>query len=255
MNPAALSLGQYVPAESPVHRLDPRAKFLCLLPLVLGAFAAGTGPRLAWWALVLSGIAALARLPWRALLRSARPLFLLTGLAFVFNAAALLGEAPLLRALTQGGAAALRLLLAMSLAMLLPLTTAPLDLADGLEAMLRPLSRLGLPGQECAMMAGMTLRFIPLLMEETNRIAKAQLSRGARLDQGGPLRRMMAFIPVIVPLFVILFRRADETALAMEARGYAGGVGRTRRRPLRWKKSDTTAAILCASCACLAALL
>jgi len=94
------------------------------------------------------------------------------------------------------------------------------------------------------MMMGVALRFLPLLMEETDRIVKAQISRGARLDQGGPVRRMRAFLPVIVPLFIIVFRRADELALAMEARGYRGGEGRTRKCPLVWKKSDTNATIL-----------
>jgi energy-coupling factor transport system permease protein len=93
------------------------------------------------------------------------------------------------------------------------------------------------------MMMNVALRFIPLLMDEADRIVKAQLSRGARLDQGSGVRRMMAFFPVVVPLFVIIFKRAEELALAMEARGYRGGEGRTRRRPLRWKKSDTGATI------------
>ena len=139
--------------------------------------------------------------------------------------------------------------------MRLPLTTAPLELADGLERLLHPLARFGFPAHECAMMVGVALRFIPLLMEETDRIIRAQLSRGARLDQGGLVRRVMAFFSVLIPLFVIVFRRADEMALAMEARGYRGGEGRTRRCPLAWKTSDTCAAALtvCAVALLLAA--
>jgi len=108
------------------------------------------------------------------------------------------------------------------------------------------------------MMMGVALRFLPLLMEETDRIVKAQISRGARLDQGNIVRRMRAFLPVIIPLFIVVFKRADELALAMEARGYRGGEGRTRRRPLVWKKSDTGATIfvtlVVAGCAILRAV-
>ncbi|MBQ9564697.1 MAG: energy-coupling factor transporter transmembrane protein EcfT, partial [Synergistaceae bacterium] len=150
-----------------------------------------------------------------------------------------------IRALLTGGFAALRLLTLMLFSVLLPLTTAPLELADGVEELFRPLARWGFPAHECAMMIGMTLRFIPLLMTETDRIMKAQLSRGAKLDQGGLFRRVVAFFPVLIPLFIIIFRRADEVALAMEARGYQGGEGRTRRRPLRWTKKDTGAVLLC----------
>ena len=145
--------------------------------------------------------------------------------------------------LGTGAAPAARLLLLVSFAMLLPLTTPPLSLADGMESVLSPLRRFGFPVHECAMIMGVALRFLPLLMEETDRIVKAQLSRGARLDQGNPVRRMTAFLPVIIPLFVVIFKRADELALAMEATGYRGGEGRTRRRPLILKKSDTGATI------------
>jgi len=129
---------------------------------------------------------------------------------------------------------------------LLPLTTAPLELADGLDAMLSPLGRVGFPAHECAMMIGMALRFIPLLMQETDKIIRAQVSRGARLDQGNIFQRVRAFVPVLIPLFIIIFRRADEIAEAMEARGYEGGEGRTRRKPLVWKKQDTLTLIGCA---------
>jgi energy-coupling factor transport system permease protein len=106
------------------------------------------------------------------------------------------------------------------------------------------LKRLGFPAHEFAMMMSVALRFVSLLMDETDRIVKAQLSRGARLDQGSAVRRMVAFFPVIIPLFVIIFKRAEELALAMEARGYRGGEGRTRRRPLRWQKNDTGVTIV-----------
>ena len=129
---------------------------------------------------------------------------------------------------------------------MLPLTTAPLELADGLDALLSPLGKIGFPAHESAMMIGMALRFIPLLMQETDKIIRAQLSRGARLDQGNIFQRVKAFFPVLIPLFIIIFRRADEIALAMEARGYEGSSGRTRRRPLVWKVKDSLAVIVSA---------
>ena len=244
---SVIPMGQYVPLESPVHRMDPRAKLFLLVLLVSAVFASADPLSLAFCILALFGVVALARLSWRTILRSSRPVLFLVAFTFVFNVVSELWmERPPGLALVRGGLTALRLAVLMLFALLLPLTTAPLELADGLERLLHPLSRWGFPAHECAMMVGVALRFIPLLMEETDRIIRAQLSRGARLDQGGPVRRVMAFFPVLIPLFVIVFRRADEMALAMEARGYRGGEGRTRRRPLLWKKSDTGATILVA---------
>ena len=256
MSLSSLSLGQYVPIDSPVHRLDPRGKLLMLLFLVSAVFVSADPLSLGVCVLALCGALACARLSWRAMLRSSRPILFLVAFTFVFNVVSELWMGrPTGLALFRGGFTALRLTVLMLFALLLPLTTAPLELADGLERLLHPLVRFGFPAHEGAMMVGVALRFIPLLMEETDRIIRAQLSRGARLDQGGLVRRVMAFFPVLIPLFVIVFRRADEMALAMEARGYRGGEGRTRRRPLVWKTSDTYAAALtvCAVALLLAA--
>ncbi|MDO4786010.1 MAG: energy-coupling factor transporter transmembrane protein EcfT [Fretibacterium sp.] len=245
---SATSMGQYVPIDSPVHRLDPRAKLLGLVLLVSAVFASSDPLSLGICILALFGIVFLSGLPWRTILRSSRPILFLVAFTLVFNVVSELWMGRSLGgSLARGGLTALRLMVLMLFAVLLPLTTAPLELADGLERLLRPLARFGFPSHECAMMTGVALRFIPLLMEETDRIIRAQLSRGARLDQGGIVRRVMAFFPVLIPLFVIVFRRADEMALAMEARGYRGGEGRTKRRPLCWKKSDTGATI-CTVC-------
>jgi energy-coupling factor transport system permease protein len=214
-------------------------------------FPSGDGMSLAWWALFFFGTVKISRLPAGMVLKSCRPVFLLTVFTFVFNVAAgVWGSWKILDwlpSLYMGGVAALRLLLLVLFSVLLPLTTAPLELADGMESLLSPFKRVGFPVHEFAMMMSVALRFIPLLMEETDRIVKAQLSRGARLDQGNAVRRMVAFFPVLIPLFVIIFKRADELALAMEARGYRGGEGRTRRRPLVWKKRDTGATIFVVS--------
>jgi energy-coupling factor transport system permease protein len=239
-------MGQYVPVRSFVHSLDPRAKLFSLAAIVAALFPMDEPVSLACWTLARWGLIRLSHLSPGMVLRSCRPVLFLAFFTFAFNAGALLwgaaAEEPL-HALGVGAIAASRLLLLVFFAVLLPLTTAPLELADGFESLLSPFKRFGFPAHECAMMMGVALRFIPLLMDETDRIVKAQLSRGAELDQGGAVRRMLAFFPVLIPLFVIIFRRADELALAMEARGYRGGAGRTRRRPLVWKKSDSGATI------------
>jgi energy-coupling factor transport system permease protein len=239
-------MGQYVPVRSSVHSLDPRAKLFSLAGIVAALFPVNEPLPLLCWALAFWGVVRLSHLSLGMVLKSCRPVLFLAFFTFAFNAGALLwgaAAAEPLHALGAGAAAASRLLLLVLFAVLLPLTTAPLELADGFEALLSPFKRFGFPAHECAMMMGVALRFIHLLMEETDRIVKAQLSRGAELDQGGAFKRILAFFPVLIPLFVIIFKRADELALAMEARGYRGGEGRTRRRPLVWKKSDTGATI------------
>ena len=141
---------------------------------------------------------------------------------------------------------ALRLTLLVLFANLLTLTTSPMALSDGLESIFSPFKRFGFPAHELAMMMTIALRFIPTLLSETDRILKAQLARGADLDRGSIVRRMKAFIPVLVPLFVIVFQRADDLAVAMEARCYRGGEGRTRMKPFRWRAADTAALAFCA---------
>lgn len=233
-----ISLGQYVPTGSFIHRLDPRAKLFSLLFIISAVFPAENFIELSLWTVLLLLLVWVSKISWQIILMAARPIFFLIIFTFVFN---LFAES-LLRALFTSS----RLLVLMLFAVMLPLTTAPLELADGLDALLRPLGKIGFPAHESAMMIGMALRFIPLLMQETDKIIRAQLSRGARLDQGNIFQRVKAFFPVLIPLFIIIFRRADEIALAMEARGYDGGSGRTRRRPLVWTMKDSLVVIVCA---------
>jgi energy-coupling factor transport system permease protein len=150
-------------------------------------------------------------------------------------------------ALSRAVFIALRLILLIATTSLFTFTTSPMALTDGMERLLRPFRRIGIPGHELAMMMSIALRFIPTLLEETERIMKAQMARGASFQEGNILRRARALLPVLVPLFLSAFRRADELALAMEARAYRGGEGRTRMRELRFARRDVAAVIVTAA--------
>ena len=239
-----INLGQYVPADSIIHKLDPRAKLFSLIFIITAIFPAKNFFQLAFWAAFLSIAVHASKVSWRILLKSSRPVFFLVAFTFIFNLTAAYFSRDLSAAVYRAFFTSIRLIILMLFAIMLPLTTAPLELADGLDSLLRPLEKIGFPAHECSMMIGMALRFIPLLMQETDKIIKAQLSRGARLDQGNLFQKVMAFFPVLIPLFIIIFRRADEIATAMEARGYDGGSGRTRRKPLVWKFNDSAALII-----------
>lgn len=235
-----INLGQYIPSDSFIHRLDPRAKLFSLLFIISSIFPSKTVLSVFLWTLILCLIIYVSKISWKIVLISSKPVYFLVIFTFIFNIAASLFKSPDLRNAVYGALfMSSRLLILMMFAVMLPLTTAPLELADGLDALLRPLERFRFPSHECAMMIGMALRFIPLLMHETDKIMRAQLSRGARLDQGNIFQRIKAFFPVLIPLLVMIFRRAEEVAVAMEARGYDGSKGRTRRRPLLWEKRDT----------------
>ena len=255
-------LGRYVPGESPVHRLDPRTKIGLLLAYTVVLFALRAWPAYAVMAAATLAAAITARVPPRYLLAGLRPVAWLVGLTLVLNLVAVPGE-PLARlgplvasrdGLELGARLAARLLLLVATASLLTLTTSPIALTDGLEALLRPLGRW-VPAHELAMMMTIALRFIPTLAQEAERIMKAQMARGADFQRGGPLRRLRSLVPLLVPLFVSAFRRADDLALAMEARGYRGGAGRTRYRELRLGAADALAAALSAGVLALALVL
>ncbi|MBQ7217403.1 MAG: energy-coupling factor transporter transmembrane protein EcfT [Synergistaceae bacterium] len=241
-----ISIGQYIPTGSFLHRLDPRAKLFSLLMIISAIFPSEGIFALMFWIFLLFLAVHTSKVSWLIVLQSARPVMFLVAFTFVFNLIAASWSRNFVQGVYTAVFTASRLLVLMMFAVLLPLTTAPLELADGLDAMLSPLGRVGFPAHECAMMIGMALRFIPLLMQETDKIIRAQVSRGARLDQGNIFQRVKAFVPVLIPLFIIIFRRADEIAEAMEARGYEGGEGRTRRKPLVWKKQDTFMLLGCA---------
>ena len=241
---STINLGQYIPTGSFIHKLDPRAKLFSLIFIITAIFPAKNFFQVAFWIFMLAAVVKASKISWRILFKSAQPVLFLVIFTFIFNFIAAYFSQDFGAGIYRAFFTSLRLSVLMMFAIMLPLTTAPLELSDGLDSLLRPLGKIGFPAHECSMMIGMALRFIPLLMQETDKIIRAQLSRGAKLDQGNLFQKVMAFFPVLIPLFIIIFRRADEIAIAMEARGYDGGAGRTRRKPLIWKFSDTLAVII-----------
>lgn len=242
-----LTLGQYVPVDSFVHRLDPRCKILSTVFLLTGIFFINHPLSFVAWALFLILIATGAKLPLRLVFGTVRPVLILVLFTVVINLFFTPGHDVwrwgLIHITEEGIAFSLRmgfrLFFLILYAGLLTLTTSPMELSDGLESLLSPFARFHFPAHEMAMMMTIALRFIPTLLDETDRIMKAQLSRGADLDSGGLFKRLKAFIPILVPLFVIVFQRAEDLAIAMESRCYRGGKGRTRMKPLVWKVSDS----------------
>ena len=250
-----VTIGQYVPRESPVHRLDPRTKIAAVTSFMVVIFVVRDFVGYGLLTLFLLGIIALARLPVGFVLRGLRPIVFLLLLTVVLNVffSGVEGGTVVFRlwrftATREGIIRALfiayRLILLVGITSLLTFTTSPVELTDGIERLLRPLRRFGVPAHELAMMMTIALRFIPTLLEETEKIMKAQMARGAVFDRGGALRRARALVPVLVPLFVSAFRRADELALAMEARCYRGGDKRTRMKELRFAPRDAAALIV-----------
>jgi len=247
---ATRGIGQFYPVASPLHALDPRAKILATAALVVGLFLVDSVAGLLTLAAVLALLVAASRVPPGEFLRLLRPVAFIVALTVVFQVLFSREGSTLLDwgflevhtgGLRMGFFLALRILLLVSAAGILTATTAPLALADGIEDLLSPLQRLRFPAHEVAMMMTIALRFIPTLDEEVQKITRAQAARGADLSEGGPLRRVRATLPVLVPLTIGAFRRADELAEAMESRGYRGGEGRTRYRELRFRASDAIA--------------
>lgn len=250
-----VTIGQYVPRESPVHRLDPRTKIAAVTSFMVVIFVVRDFVGYGLLTLFLLAIIALAHIPLGFVLRGLRPIVFLLLLTVVLNVffSGIEGGTVIFRlwrfAATREGIIralfiAYRLILLVGVTSLLTFTTSPVELTDGIERLLRPFRRVGVPAHELAMMMTIALRFIPTLLEETEKIMKAQMARGAVFDRGGALRRARALVPVLVPLFVSAFRRADDLALAMEARCYRGGDKRTRMKELRFAPRDAAALVV-----------
>jgi len=233
-----ISFGQYLPLNSPIHRLDPRIKLLATLISIIFVFIIKDFTGYALLACFLITLLVLSKVPPLYIFRGLKPLIFFILLTFalhlfttqgtvIFQWWVLKGTAEGLR---NGLLMVARFMLLISFSTLLTLTCSPLELTDALESLLSPLKRIGFPSHEIAMMMSIALRFIPVLVEETNRIIKAQVARGADIESGGIVNRAKNLIPILVPLFINTFKRADDLALAMEVRCYRGGEGRTKMK-------------------------
>ncbi len=241
MQTGNMVIGLFIPGDSLLHRVDPRSKIVFSFAFAVALFLVSSFGGLALMAAGLAAGLAVARIPPSWLYRGLKPVLLLALVTFLFQAF-LRGGAPItsLGPLTlyregvrEGAFLALRLVLLVLSSTLLTFTTPPVMLTDGLSRLMAPLQRLRFPAYELALMMTIALRYIPTLLQELDRILKAQLARGADIRRGGLVKRARNLVPVLLPLFVISFRHADELALAMESRCYRGGRGRTARRQLR----------------------
>ncbi len=248
-----ITLGQYFPGNSPIHRLDPRTKLIALVVYIVALFSAKSYVSYGLMFAFLAAVIAVSGIPVKAIVRGMKPLVLVlvfTGLLNLFFTG---GETVLLKVwritiTTEGVTRAIfmvvRILMLISGTFLLTYTTSPISLTDGLEALLSPLKKLKMPVHELSMMMCIALRFIPTLIEETDKIMSAQKARGADFENGKLLERVKALVPILVPLFISAFRRADELATAMECRCYQGGDGRTKMKQLVFARLDAYAFVL-----------
>lgn len=241
-----ITLGQYYQTESVIHRLDPRVKLAGTLLFIISLFFFRNFIGYLVAALFLALVIGLSHVPFRFMVKGMRAVVFLLLITVVFNLFLTPGEALVTiwkLTITKEGLAtavtmAVRLTMLIIGSSIMTLTTTPNNLTDGLEKGLRPLKLFKVPVHEVAMMMSIALRFIPILLEETDKIMKAQIARGADFESGNLIRRAKALVPLLVPLFISAFRRANDLAMAMEARCYRGGDGRTKMKPLIYKRRD-----------------
>jgi energy-coupling factor transport system permease protein len=248
-----ISLGRYYPTRSILHRLDPRTKILASIVLMALIFLSRDFLPMALIGVMTLILVGLSRVPVKQVLISLRPMLFILLFAVVLNVFTVSGNIWLqvgpLKVSDQGVYTALRMasrliLLILNTTLLLTLTTTAIHVSDALESLLGPFKRIGFPAHEMAMMMSIALRFVPTLLEETDKIMKAQSSRGADYDTGGLVSRARGLVSVLIPLFVSAFKRAEDLAVAMEARCYRGGESRTRLRLMRYQASDAVFAAL-----------
>lgn len=242
-----ITIGQYYPADSVIHKLDPRVKLAGTLVYILALFSF----RGVWGFAVITAVLALvirlSKVPFSYMVKGLKAIAVLMAVTALFNLFLTPGKTELVHLwifrITREGAENAAFMLArltylIAGTSLMTLTTTPNQLTDGLEKALAPLSKIRVPVHAVAMMMSIALRFIPILIEETDIIMKAQMARGADFESGGLIARVKSMVPLLVPLFVSAFRRADDLAMAMEARCYSGGAGRTKMKPLRYGRTD-----------------
>ena len=247
-----ITLGQYYPVDSVIHRLDPRTKLFGTLVFVISLFVTTSvwGYMLATVFLIF--VIKMTKVPFSFMVKGLRSMLVLLLLSVSFNLFLTTGEVLvqfwIIKITREGvrmaGFMAIRLIYLVLGSTIMTLTTTPNHLTDGMEKGLAPLKKLRVPVHEVAMMMSIALRFIPILMEETDKIMKAQMARGADFESGGLVKKAKSLVPLLVPLFISAFRRANDLAMAMEARGYRGGDGRTKMKPLIYQKRDYRAYLL-----------
>ncbi len=241
-----ITLGQYYQAESVIHSLDPRTKLTGTFVFILSLFIFKSAAATLVATVFLISVIKLSNVPFKFMIRGMKSIFFILMVTVVFNLFLTPGVALVSFfgfTITDEGLriaffTGIRLIFLIIGSSIMTLTTTPNNLTDGLEAIMNPLKLFRVPVHELAMMMTIALRFIPILMEETDKIIKAQEARGADFETGGILKRAKALIPILVPLFVSAFRRANDLAMAMEARCYRGGEGRTKMKPLVYRKRD-----------------
>ncbi|MBS2967363.1 energy-coupling factor transporter transmembrane protein EcfT [Metabacillus sp. KIGAM252] len=246
-------IGKYVPGHSFVHKLDPRSKLLLVFLFVFIVFLANNAVTYAILGLFTILVISLTKLPPRFLAAGLKPILWIILFTFILHIL-VTKQGPVLfqfsfisiheEGLRQGIFISLRFLFLILITTLLTLTTTPIEVTDGMENLLHPFKKMGLPIHELALMMSIALRFIPTLTDETDKIMKAQMARGVDFSSGPLTKRVQSIVPLLVPLFISAFKRAEELATAMEARGYQGGEGRTKYRQLKWDRQDSMIMVL-----------
>ncbi len=252
-----ITLGQYFPMDSVIHRIDPRIKILSVLFIIIAVFLCKTPLSFIMAAAFNIAVIAASKISFKTVMSSLKPVLFIIVFTAVINLFLTGGDDYLVKwkfiAITRQGVEAaltmaIRIILLVSFSSMLTFTTSPIMLTDGIESLLKPFSKIGLPVHELSMMMTIALRFIPTLLEETDKIIMAQKSRGADFESGSIVKRAKSLIPILVPLFINSFRRADELATAMECRCYRGGDNRTRLKELRFKRTDFFAFVIMLLC-------
>ncbi len=248
-----ITIGQYYPAKSILHRLDPRVKLVSTLLYLVSLFLFKSIPGYIVATIFLVAVIKLSKVPFSYIMKGMKPIIMLLMITVLFNLFLTREGDVLFHAwiftVTEGGLTtavymAIRLIYLIAGSSLMTFTTTPNELTDGIERLLHPLNKIHVPVHEVAMMMSIALRFIPILLEETDKIMKAQIARGADLESGNMIQRAKSMIPILVPLFISAFRRANDLAMAMEARCYRGGEGRTKMKPLKYRNRDYAAYII-----------
>lgn len=242
-----ITIGQYYPVASPIHQLDPRTKIAITFGFIISLFLSTSLIYYAISAVALAVLIRLTKVPFKFMVKGLKSIIILILFTVILNVFLTRGEKVIfeiwflrvtLEGLISAAAMATRLIMLIIGSSILTLTTSPIDLTDAIERLLKPFEKIRVPSHEIAMMMTIALRFIPILLEETDKIMKAQMARGADFESGGLVQKAKSLVPLLVPLFISAFRRADDLALAMEARCYRGGQGRTKMKRLQYNKSD-----------------